>query len=88
VPVTVAAHCAVAPVLSVDGLQATLTEVMVDPGGGGGADFCTVMDALPDIEGSWALVAVMVTVWAAEGAVKEPLAEMAPELAVHVTAVL
>ena len=82
-----AAHCAVAPALSVDGLQATVTEVMVDPGGGG-ADFCTVMDAAPDIDGSWVLVAVMVTVWAAEGAVNEPLAEMAPELADQVTAEL
>jgi hypothetical protein len=59
---------------------------MVDPGGGAGC--CTLTDALPDIEGSWLLVAVMVTIWAVAGAVKAPLSEIVPELAVQVTTVL
>jgi hypothetical protein len=71
----------------VDGLQAALTEVMVDPGGGG-AGFCTAMDAVPDIEGSWVLVAVIFTVWAVAGAVKAPLVEMVPAEADHLTALL
>jgi hypothetical protein len=60
---------------------------MVDPGGGGAA-CCTVTEAFPVMEGSSVLVAVTVTVWADAGAVSEPLAEMAPALAVQVTAEL
>jgi hypothetical protein len=48
----------------VDGLQVTATEAIV-----GGADF-TVTDAVPDFVVFWVLVAVMVTVPAAAGAVK------------------
>jgi hypothetical protein len=36
------------------------------------------MEAVPDLDGSWALVAVTVTFAAEEGAVKRPVAEMAP----------
>jgi hypothetical protein len=69
----------------VDGLQVTATEAIV-----GGAD-CTVTDAVPDFVVFWVLVAVMVTVPAAAGAVKSPppaLALIAPAPADHVTAEL
>ena len=85
VPVTVAAHCAVAPAFNVVGLQAALTEVMVDPGGAG----CwTMTDAAPATTGSWLLVAVMVTIPAEAGAVKAPLAVIVPAEADQFTAVL
>jgi hypothetical protein len=47
-----------------------------------------VRDAVPEILVFWTLVAVMVTVAAAAGAVKSPLALMVPALADHVTAEL
>jgi hypothetical protein len=37
--------------------------------GGGGALACTVMEAVPDFDGSWVLVAVIVAVTAEDGAV-------------------
>jgi len=81
----VASHCEVALVLTVDGLQVTWTEVMVEDGGG---DDCTVTDAVPDFVGSCMLVAVTVTAPAEAGAVKTPLAFTVPLLVDHVTAEL
>jgi hypothetical protein len=66
--------------LTVDGLQATWTEVIVEEGGG-----CTVTDAVPDFVGSCVLVAVTVRVPAVGGAVRMPLALTVPLLADHVT---
>jgi hypothetical protein len=82
VPATVALHCEVALVFTVDGLHAAWTEVMVEGG------VCTVMAAVPDLVGSCVLVAVMVTVPADAGAMKAPLALMVPPLADQVTAEL
>jgi hypothetical protein len=82
VPATVALHCEVALVFTVDGLHAACTEVMAEGG------VCTVMAAVPDLVGSCVLVAVMVTIPAEAGAVKAPLVLMAPPLADHVTAEL
>jgi hypothetical protein len=79
---TVAVHCEVALTITVDGLHATCTEVMVE------GDDCTVRAAVPDLVGSWVLVAVTVAVPAEDGAVKTPLALMTPLLADHVTAEL
>ncbi len=66
----------------VEGLQETVTEVMV-----GGAD-CTITGDVPDFEASCVLVAVTVTVPAAAGAVKSPVALTLPPFADHVTAEL
>ena len=82
VPVTVAAHCDVALVLTVVGLQATWTEVIVEAGA------CTVRDAVPDFVASCVLVAVTVTLPAEAGAVKNPLVLTVPALADQVTAEL
>jgi len=82
VPATVALHCEVALVFTVDGLHAACTELMVEGG------VCTVMAAVPDLVGSCVLVAVMVTIPAEAGAVKAPLVLMAPPLSDHVTAEL
>jgi hypothetical protein len=65
--------------ITVDGLQVTETDVIVDR-----VD-CTMMAAVPDFVVSWVLVAVTVTVPAEAGAVKSPAALMAPPLADHVT---
>ena len=81
VPFTVAVHCEVAPVFTVDGLHAAWIEVMVE----GGGIVCRVMAEVPDLVGSSVLVAVMVTVPAEGGAVKAPLVLMVPPLADHVT---
>ena len=86
-PFTVALHCDVALMLTVAGLQATCTEVMVEEGGGGGGA-CTVTEALPDFVASCMLIAVTVTVPAEAGAVRRPLALMVPALGDHVTAEL
>ncbi len=83
VPFTVALHCAVAPVLMLVGLQATETDVIGDDG-----DDCTLTAVVPDITGSWVLVAVTVTLPAEAGAVKTPLALTAPALADQATAEL
>jgi hypothetical protein len=82
VPATVALQCEVAFVFTVDGAHATCTEVTVEGG------VCTVMAAVPDLVGSCVLVAVMVTIPAAAGAVKAPLVFTVPPLADHVTAEL
>ncbi len=83
VPLTVAAHCEVALTLTADGLHATWTEVTVedDP-------CCTVTEVLPDLLGSWVLVAVTVAGPAVAGAVKTPLELTVPLLADHATAEL
>jgi hypothetical protein len=72
----------VAFTLIVPGVQATETDVTVE------GDACTVTEAVPVMLEFWTLVAVMVTVAAEAGAVKRPAAEMAPALAVQVTAEL
>jgi hypothetical protein len=84
VPCTVALHCDVAPVVTVEGEQATDTEEIV-----GSAAACTVMAVVPDFDVSSVLVAVTVTLAAAAGAVKSPaeLIDPPPETD-HVTAVL
>jgi hypothetical protein len=69
-------------VLTVDGSQATWTEVMVE------ADDCTVTEAEPDFVESCVLVAVTVAVPAEAGAVKTPLVFTVPPLADQVTAEL
>jgi hypothetical protein len=69
-------------VITVDGLHAIWTEVMVEEG----AD--TAMGAVPDLVGSCVLVAVTVAVPAEAGAVKTPLALTTPLLADQVTAEL
>ena len=63
-------HCDMVPGATTKGLQVTATEVMV-----GEAD-CTVTDTVPDLVGSWMLVALMVTVPGEAGAVKIPLVEI------------
>ena len=63
----------------VDGLQVTVTEVIV-----GGVD-CTVTIAVPNFVVSWVLVAVTIAVPGKAGAVKIPLALMLPPLSDHVT---
>ena len=68
--------------LTVDGLQATWTEVMAEESG------WTVTDAVPDLVGSWVLVAVTVTGPTEAGAVKTPLELTVPLLADHMTAAL
>lgn len=75
-------HCELPPALTTAGSQVTRTAVIVEGGG------CTVMEALPVSEVSCVLVAVMVTVAAAGGAVKSPLVLILPELADHVTSLL
>ena len=75
-------HCDVPLGATAEGLQVTATEVMV------GAADCTVTEAVPDLDESWMLVALMVTVAAEAGAVKVPLAEILPALADQVTAAL
>jgi hypothetical protein len=82
VPVTVALHCEVALVLTVDGVHAAWTEVMVEEGA------CTVTVAVPDLVGSCVLVAVMVDVPAEPGAVNTPLVFTVPPFADQVTAEL
>jgi hypothetical protein len=82
VPWTVAAHCDVAFVAIVDGLQTTPTEEIV-----GGAAI-TVIVARPDLIVSCVLVAVTVTDPAEPGAINSPLPLIVPALAVHVTAEL
>ena len=47
-PFTVALHCEVALMLTVDGVQATWTEVMEEE-----EDDWMVTDAVPDFVGSW-----------------------------------
>jgi hypothetical protein len=83
VPFTVALHCAVALVLILVGLQATETDVIGDDG-----DDCTVTAVVPEITGSWVLVAVTVTLPAEAGAVNTPLAFTVPALADQATAEL
>lgn len=80
-PLTVAAHCEVAFRLTVDGLHATCTDVTPE-------DDCTLTDVLPDLLGSWVLVAVTVTGPVVTGAVKTPLELTVPLLADHTTAEL
>jgi hypothetical protein len=63
-------------------LQVTASEVIVD------AAACTVTGTEPDFVESWVLVAVILTVPAAAGAVNSPAAVMVPPLADHVTAEL
>jgi hypothetical protein len=46
---------------------------------------CTLTDAVPDLVGSWVLVAVTVTLAAEDGAVKTPLAFTVPPVADQVT---
>jgi hypothetical protein len=82
VPVTVALQCEVALVLTVDGVQATCTDVMVEEDG------WTITEAVPDFIGSCVLVAVTVAVPAEADAVKTPLALTVPPLADHLTAEL
>jgi hypothetical protein len=65
--------------MTVDGLHAALTEVMVEDGA------FTVTDTVPDLAESCVLVAVTVAVAAVAGAVKSPLELMVPALADHVT---
>ena len=72
-------HCEVAFTPTLDGLQVTATEVIV------GELACTLTVAVPDLVPSCALVAVTVRVLAVAGAVKRPLALMAPPVADHVT---
>jgi len=69
-------------VSTVDGVQATCTEVIVEP------DDWTATDAVPDFVESCVLVAVTVTVPAEAGAVNRPLALMVPSLADQLTAEL
>jgi hypothetical protein len=69
-------------VLTVEGLQVTCTEVMVEEG-----DW-TVTDAVPDFVGSCVLVAVTVMAPGEADAVRTPLAFTVPLLADHVTAEL
>jgi hypothetical protein len=69
-------------VFTVAGVQVTATDLIVDEAG------CTVTDALPDLVVSWTLAAVTVTVAAAAGAVRSPLAVIVPALADQVTAEL
>jgi len=78
-PLTVALHCEVALARTVDGVQSTWTEVMLEAGG------CTVTEAVPDFVGSCVLVAVTVTAPAEAGAVKTPLVLTVPPLADQVT---
>ena len=75
-------HWEVAFSRTVEGLQATATDVIV-----GAADW-TAMDVVPVVVVFWVLVAVMVTATGDDGAVKSPLALMVPALAVQVTAEL
>lgn len=82
VPWTVALHCEVEPVPTVEGLQLDATEVMDDE-----LDW-TVMDAEPDTPVFWVLVAVILTFATVAGAVNSPLELMAPALADQVTAEL
>jgi hypothetical protein len=82
VPLTAAAHCEVAWMLTADGSHVTWTDVMLEDAG------CTVMDVLPDLLGSWVLVAVTFAEPALSGAVKMPLEVMAPLLADHATSEL
>jgi hypothetical protein len=79
-PLTVAAHCEVAFRLTLDGLHATCTEVTPDD--------CTLTIVLPDLLGSWVLVAVTVTGPVVTGAVKTPLELTVPLLADQLTAEL
>jgi hypothetical protein len=72
----------VATVFTVEGLQATWTEVIVE------GDAWTVTAVLPDFAASCTLVAVTVTVPPEAGAVKSPLASTVPPLTDHVTAAL
>ena len=72
-------HCEVAFTPTLDGLQVTATEVIVD----GVASTLTV--AVPDLVVSCVLVAVTATLPAAGGAVKRPLALIVPSVADHVT---
>lgn len=81
-PVTVALHCEVALVWTVDGVQATCTDVMVGEGG------WIMTEAVPDFVGSCVLVAVTVAVPADADAVKTPLVLIVPPLPDHVTAEL
>lgn len=71
-------------VVTVEGLQATATEVMLAED----AVDWTTRDCVPDAVVSWVLVAMMVTGPGAAGAVKSPLELMVPALAVQVTAEL
>jgi hypothetical protein len=82
VPLTVAAHCEVALRLTADGLHVTWTAVTVEE------PCCTVTEVLPDLLGSWVLVAVTVAGPAVAGAVKTPLELTVPLLADHATAEL
>jgi hypothetical protein len=75
-------HCEVALVSTIEGLQVTWTEVIVE------VATCTLTDAVPDFVASCLLVAVTVTVPAEAGAVKSPLAFIVPSLAENETAEL
>jgi hypothetical protein len=79
----VALHCDVALVFTVEGLQATWTEVIVEEGAA-----CTLTVAVPDFVVSCTLLAVTVTVPADAGAVRSPFSLIAPPVADHVTAEL
>jgi hypothetical protein len=68
--------------MTVDGLHAALTEVMVEEGA------FTVTEAVPALVESCVLVAVKAAAAAVAGAVKSPLELMLPALADHVTAEL
>ena len=68
VPCTLAANCAVAPVLAEVDAGDTVTEVTTGLGGGGGAAV-TLTEAEADLVGSAALVTVTVSVPAFAGAV-------------------
>jgi hypothetical protein len=74
---TVAVHCEVALIITVDGLHATCTDVMEED--------CTVSAAVPDLVGSCVLVAVTVAVPTEAGAVKTPAALTVPLLADQAT---
>jgi hypothetical protein len=68
--------------MTVDGLHAALTEVMVVEGA------FTVTEAVPALVESCVLVAVTAAAAAVAGAVKSPLELTLPALADHVTAEL
>ena len=82
-PCTVALHWDVADGATVVGVQITETEVMLELG-------CTVTVAEPDLEVSWVLVAVTVTVTDPldPGAFSRPDELIVPALVFHVTAEL
>lgn len=74
-------HWAVLPVVTEDGWQLTVSDVIV-----GGVETETIVDPL--MVGCWVLVAVTVTLPPVAGAVSTPVDEIVPALADQLTAEL